>query len=204
VPAKHIKWRFEAAIIKELENLKWWDYELFDLYVSNCDFSSPKNFIKNFNSASNLKKADYRKFSPYLFSHFGVTEPFSQNYIYNSQSKTLFYDEEDGTIKTIDFSEINSVGYFYPLIYDEFTNVVKIGNSYLKAFSGLKVLFTDDLELVELSIIKISDKIAIKDSNSGMFCYVNNQEFEMKPFVEKDKAFLFTTGFIENAISKII
>lgn len=48
IPAVHRKWRFNKDICNELIRIKWWDYELGDMYNEGIDFSNKNRFINNF------------------------------------------------------------------------------------------------------------------------------------------------------------
>ena len=49
-PAKVIKYRFHESIYNELLNIRWWDYELCDLF--EFDLINPETFIKNFHKST--------------------------------------------------------------------------------------------------------------------------------------------------------
>ena len=65
-PAKVKKLRFEEAIVKDLLDSKWWDYELGDFYKFKLDLANPKNFLKGFD-----KYLPYlNKYKPFIFYPF--------------------------------------------------------------------------------------------------------------------------------------
>jgi len=45
VPARHIKYRFNSEMIKKMEDIKWWDYEISDLKDFTQYFNDPKKFV---------------------------------------------------------------------------------------------------------------------------------------------------------------
>jgi len=54
-PAKIIKYRFPEAIIEKFKAIKWWEYELSDLY--SLDLSEPELFLDRFeNQKHNIRK----------------------------------------------------------------------------------------------------------------------------------------------------
>ena len=66
VPAKVRKFRFPPEIIRGMLEIKWWDYELGDMYREGLDFSNPERFLSQFIS----RQSNIRRFTPGYFSPF--------------------------------------------------------------------------------------------------------------------------------------
>lgn len=68
IPAKPKKLRFSQSIIEELEAIKWWDYELGDMFKLGLNFANPIDFIEMFNkNLNNIKKYNPKKFYPFKY-----------------------------------------------------------------------------------------------------------------------------------------
>lgn len=91
IPAKHRKYRFSLEVVEALQQIKWWNYELGELYQKGLDFSSPASFISKFREVEkDLKPLQVRRFFPYLYQ-FGhdIT---ARNRVGDYHGKILYYD----------------------------------------------------------------------------------------------------------------
>ena len=61
VSAKHLGYRFEESIIKELLDSQWWEYDLSSFI--GIDTRTPTTFLEQFNAVKDKKKASYKRFT---------------------------------------------------------------------------------------------------------------------------------------------
>ena len=61
VSAKHLGYRFEESIIKELLDSQWWEYDLSSFI--GLDTRTPTTFLEQFNAVKDIKKASYKRFT---------------------------------------------------------------------------------------------------------------------------------------------
>ncbi len=59
IPARILRYRFEASVIARLESIQWWNYSLDDLL--ELDFSDPISCIDTIENNANLKKEKRQK-----------------------------------------------------------------------------------------------------------------------------------------------
>lgn len=198
-PAKHIKWRFDEQVINQLLKIQWWNYELGDLFKAKLDFSKPSIFIDQFMATSGISKASYRKFSPYLFFKFGISEPFSMNLIFTAHNQAIVYDNEKKLIKQVQFQSIKNNKNYYPLTYDLYKNALKSTKDdlYVQSIAQDKVIFTADPLKTDFKVINVADSISIKNTNIDKFLsFKKNGEISYEPHCLECENFL--TGFSLN------
>lgn len=203
-PAKHIKWRFDEQIIEQLLKIQWWDYELGDLFKAKFDFSNPRLFIDQVIENKGLSKASYKKFSPYLFFKYGVSEPFSFNFIFTNHNQLIVYDDEKKLIKQIEFRSIQNNNNYYPLMYDPNENTIKSTKDdfYIQSIAHDEVIFSADPQKTDLKVINNAGSISIKNINTDKFLSFNkNGDLSYELHCLESEVFL--TGFCINRSLKV-
>lgn len=99
IPAVVKKFRFNDEIIEDLLKSQWWEYELGDMYKLNFDFSTPENFLIDFNE----KYHKIRKHSPKIFYPLQYTLKknninITKNMIITHHGTVAFLDQNTGKI----------------------------------------------------------------------------------------------------------
>jgi len=106
MPARHRKWRFSKELIQELLSVRWWDYELGDMFREGLDFSDPASFLSKFLMIKgNIRKAGYSKLPIYSYSLFGKDISIDKNIIIDHRREVLCLDPSSMRVvhKSVEF-----------------------------------------------------------------------------------------------------
>lgn len=99
IPAKPRKLRFHEDIVKGLQEIQWWNYELGDLFREHLDFSVPEKFIEDFHKKrKDLGVFSPKVFSPFLYANFGASSPIPMNQIVTEHKKSVFIKKDSNVL----------------------------------------------------------------------------------------------------------
>lgn len=157
IPAKHKKYRFPENIIQGLEEIKWWEYELGDIYKAGLSFARPSEFIEKFPKAEkNITKMQVKKFFPYLHNFSLPINPI--DIIVDFHGNIIYFDKESN--KLIQSSILRPD--LLPVTLGKYQNIyfLKISDSeFIDIDENLKITITEKLHT-------ISYKMSVSDQNT--------------------------------------
>lgn len=189
IPAVHRKWRFNKDICNELIRIKWWDYELGDMYNEGIDFSNPDRFINNFKiHEKKIRKISIRKFSPYLYYYFNNEIPDSENYIIDAHNNYMCFDKKKLEISK---SKFNSDLTKLKLIVRNDKKILAIDSyNYINIKENLSFSVTKNINDIDYKIYNEDENSLYIKVNNKYLSSTKNNFFDLKE--KKDRWEIFS------------